>query len=287
MSVQPSDSPPTPECVRGSTVSLSPFSPSKQFPTTLQPSQQRLFDRIIAEDGVELETFGRPPIQDGQFVSHEATIYRIEVDQLGTEMVSGRTAALSWEKGQSAPSDETVTEYSTLPDADQNALDLLVHGPEYSRDGLPTTGMSVSNAPAPYPDGTADSALVGVGTTWVEWDNRVYEVTITDEEELLAHRTYDYSATQVAASEAEFRAFVADRFLVSLDDLSNEEQSVLETAIEAGEDGHYQDCNEPSPGYKQLRKRMEGYPGIPSPRSGWYVAYEGERYLLNISGWVY
>ncbi|MFC5972066.1 hypothetical protein ACFPYI_12065 [Halomarina salina] len=283
---QPTDGLSTPECVQGYTVSLSAFAPTRQFPTTFRPSQQRLLERIIAEDGVALQTYGRPPLRDGQYAEHEAAYYHVEVDRLGTEEVPGRLAALSWENGQTAPAGETAIAYSNLPAVDQRALDLLIHGPEYSPKGLPTQRLSVSDAPAPYPDGIDDSTLVGAGTTWVEWDDRVYDITISDEAESLTRRGYDYSVTQVATSEAEFQEFVADRYLIALDDLSSEERSVLDRAVDAGEDDHYEDCNEPSPGYTQLRQRMKNERGLPNPQSGWYVTYEGERYLLDIGEWV-
>lgn len=286
-SPSPTDQPSTPDCMRGYTVSLSSFTPAEQLATSLRPVRQRLFERIVTEDGVMLQTSGGPPIRTGRYVANDGAYYRVDLEHLGTEEIPARRADLSWEKGQEAPKDETVVAYPDLPEVDQSALDYLILGPEYWREGLPTQGMTRRDSPAPYPQGTADSSLVGAGTMWIEWDGRVYEVTITTEEMTLPRRTYDYTATRVADSADTFQAYVADRYLTPLDDLSSEEKSVLEAAAEAGEDGRYEDCNEPSTGYKKLKRRMENVSDLPESHSGhWYISYEGERYLLEIGGWV-
>jgi len=158
-----------------------------------------------------------------------------------------------------------------------------VLGPAYSREGLPRQGLSVGDSPAPYPRGTADSELVGAGTTWVEWDGREYRVTISTENRTNTRRTFDYTATRVADSTESFRAYATDRYLTVLENLSTDERTVLEAAIDAGEDGDYEDCNEPSPGYEKLKERMDSVSDLPDPaRDHWYVSYEGERYLLEL-----
>lgn len=284
---RPSNHTSTPDCMRGYTVSLSSFTPTEQLATPLRPAQQRLFERILTEDGLVLQTYGKPPIRTDRYVASDGAYYRVDFEQVGTEEVPARRADLSWKKGQEAPTDETVIAYADLSEADQIALDYLIHGPEYSREGLPTQGMSITDSPAPYQQGTADSVLVGEGTTWIEWDDRVYEVTITTEERTLTRRTYDYRATRVADSAETFREYVADRYLTPLDNLSSEEKSILEAAAEAGEYGQYEDCKEPSTGYKALKQRMEKVSDLPDPHNDhWYVSYEGERYLLEIGSWV-
>ncbi|SFR97744.1 hypothetical protein SAMN05216559_1906 [Halomicrobium zhouii] len=269
--------------MRGYRVSISPFAPTEQLVTGFRPAQQRLVDRIVAEDGVVLETYGQRPIRDEQYTLRDGTYYRIDYQQTGSESVPAKTADLSWENGREAPEDETVLTYADLPAVDQHALEYLVLGPEYSREGLPEQGLGVGDSPAPYPQGTADSELVGAGTTWVEWDGRAYRVTISTEDRTNTRRTFDYTATRVADSTESFSAYVTDRYLTVLEDLSTEERTVLEAAIDAGEDGDYEDCNEPSPGYEQLRERMDSISDLPDPATNhWYVSYEGERYLLEL-----
>lgn len=277
----------TADCVSGYTVYVSRFAPADQLVTGFRPAQQRLVDRIITEDGVVLETYGQRPIRTERYTLSDGAFYRIDSEQTGAEDVRAQRADLSWEKGQEAPENEPAVDYSALPEVDQHALEYLIHGPEYSREGLPTQGMTVGDASAPYPQGTAESELVGAGTAWVEWDGRVYKVTIATEERTITRRTFDYTATRVADSTESFRNYVADRYLRSPENLSSEERSVLEAAIEAGADGTYEDCNEPSTGYETLKQRMENLEALPAPHAdSWYVSYDGDRYLLEIGGWV-
>lgn len=277
----------TPDCGRGYTVYISRFAPTEQLVTGFRSAQQRLVDRIITEDGVVLQTYGRRPIRTEQYTRYDEAYYRIDYEQTGTEEVHAQRADLSWENGQEAPEDKTVVTYTDLPEVDQHALEFLIHGPEYSREGLPTQGMTVADSPVPYPQGTADSELVGAGTVWVEWENRVYEVTISPDDKTITRRAFDYTATRVADSKDGFREYVAGQYLGSLEGLSNEEKSVLEAAIDAGEDGKYEECNESSPGYKKLKQRLDNIPDLPDPDNNhWYISYEGERYLLEIGGWV-
>ena len=277
----------TPDCMRGYTVYISRFAPTEQIVTGFRPAQQPLADRIITEDGVTLRTYGQPPIRTEQHTRYDEAYYRIDYEQTGTEEVQAERGDLSWESGQEAPGGKPVVSYTDLPEVDQHGLDYLIHGPKYAREGHPTQSLGKRDTPVPYPQGTADSELVGAGTMWVEWDDRVYKVTISTDDRTIARRTFDYTATRVADSKKGFRKYVADRYLKPLEGLSSEEKSVLEAAIEAGEEGKYEDCNEPSPGYEKLEQRMENMSELPAPYTGhWYISYEGEQYFLEIGGWV-
>lgn len=141
--------------------------------------------------------------------------------------------------------------------------------------------MTIGDASAPYPNGTSESALVGEGTTWVEWNGRVYEASVTTEEATFTWRTLVYGATRVADSAEAFRAHVAETYLTTLDGLSSGARSVLDAAKSAGRRG-YEDCNEPSAGYEALRRRLENVPRTPERhRERWYVAYDDERRLSS------
>lgn len=276
----------TPDCMRGYTVYVSSFAPTTQLVTEFRPAQQRLIDRIFAEDGVVLRTYGQRPIRTEQYTLHNEAYYRIDYEQTDSEEVQAHRADVSWEKGQEAPADESVVNYSDIPEADQHALEHLIRGPKYSREQHPTQSLSVGGN-APYPQGSGESELVGAGTMRVKWNDRVYEVTISTEEGTITRRTFNYTATRVADSEVGFRKYAADRYCRQLEDLSSEEKSVIEEAINADEYGKYEDCNEPSEGYQMLKQRLEDESDLPDPLGDhWYISYDGERYLVEITGWV-
>ena len=277
----------TPDCTRGYTVYISPFAPTEQIISTFRPAKEPLVERIITDSGVELQTYGQSSVENNQYTRYDEVYYRIDYEQTNTEEVQARPADLSWEKGQKAPENKTVVNYTALPEVDQYALEYLIYGPKYTSEQLPKESLGIRNKPVPYPKGTENSELVGAGTTWVEWNNHVYNVAISANSTTITRRTFNYTAARIADSEEMFREYVADRYLESLEGLSSEEQSVLEAAIKANKGGKYEDCNEPSPGYEKLEQRMENMPDLPNLHAGhWYISYEGEQYLLEISGWV-
>lgn len=276
----------TPDCMRGYTVYVSSFAPTTQLITGFRPAQQRLIDRIFAEDGVVFRTYGQRPLRTEQYTQHKEAYYRIDYEQTGSEEVHAHRAKISWEKGQEAPGGETVVNYSDLPEVDQNALEFKIYGPKYSSKQHPTQGLSTEGN-TPYPQESEESELIGAGTKWVKWNDRVYEVVVSTEEGTITRRTFDYTATRVADSAEGFREYAADQYCRQLEDLSSEVKSVIEEAINAEEYGKYEDCNEPSEGYQKLKQRMENNPDLPDPMSDhWYISYRGERYLLEIGGWV-
>ncbi|WP_380677194.1 hypothetical protein [Salinigranum sp. GCM10025319] len=195
-----------------------------------------------------------------------------------------RLLSVQWEAGQTAPADAETTPYATLPESDQRALRLAIFGPVYERglDRHPRQGLSVREFPAPYPDGTAGSRLARKSRTWVEWQDRVYAVRAGGETET-ERRTYRYEFERVASSAEGFRSVVADEYLIALDALDEAEREIVASAV----DGGYEKCEPTSAALDGIRERLNAARDLPHPREGeWYVSYDGERYLLDVSGWV-
>ncbi|WP_318569304.1 hypothetical protein [Salinigranum marinum] len=284
----PTEQRPVDDCQSGITVSTDAFAPVEQVVTAVDEPARPIVDDAVGDGSTEgptvVSTYGRPPIADGVFVRSGDSFYRCRHSQVGRESVPARRLAVQWEAGQDAPDDASTVSYAALPESDRRALRLAVFGPVYERDldRHPQEGLSVRAFPAPYPDGTADSRIVANGEAWVEWRGRVYHVRVGGETET-ERRTYRYEFEPIGASPAAFRSFVAAEYLVSLDDLSSAEREIAESAI----DERYEECEPGSAALERFRERLTVARELPRPRDGeWYVSYDGDRYLLTISGWV-
>lgn len=278
----------TPTCIRGFYVSADPFDPPEDLPAdfTMAPEPLRELVREVVENEVlEIATYGEEPLQDGLHLRREGVFYRLSVELTDGTGVPARRTNLEWEAGQTAPDGADVVAFEDLPGADRRALELLVYGTEYSRPYQhPREGLSAHDVPAPYPGGTDGSQLVGAGTTWVRWDDRVYRVEVTTESTTVTRRAYRLAVSEVAADEAAFRQQVVDRYLVALDDLPDGERDVLSTATE----GTYEECEPASDALDGLRERLSAHEQLPPwYEDSWFVAFDGDRYALAITNWVH
>jgi hypothetical protein len=252
----------------------------------VRPRLLHHLERVLAEGSVEVVTYGDDsPLPDGLHLRRDGAFYRLGVEQVDSTGVTAYRTDLSWERGQTAPDGAAVVAYDDLPESDQRALRLLVFGTEYERPfERPRAGLSMGDVPAPYPDGAADSRLVGAGTTWVRWDDRTYEVEVTTEETTVARRTFELTAEQVAESPDAFRRLVADRYLVSLDDQPEDQRAIVSAAVEEG----YEECTPASEPLAALREWLSGRETLPPEyEESWFVAFEGSRYELDITQWVH
>lgn len=278
----------TPACIRGFYVSADPFDPPEDLPAdfTMAPEPLReLVREVVENEVVEIPTYGGVPLQDGLHLRREGVFYRLSVELTDGTGVPARLTNLEWEAGQTAPDGADVVAFEDLPESDRRALRLLVYGTEYASPYQhPEAGLSARNVPAPYPDGTDGSQLVGAGTTWVHWDDRVYRVEVTTETASVTRRIYRLVVSKVATDEAAFRQQVVDRYLVTLDDLPDGERDILSTAT----DGTYEECDPASDALDGLRERLSAHEQLP-PRyeDSWFVAFDDDRYELAITNWVH
>ena len=148
---------------------------------------------------------------------------------------------------------------------------------------LPSESLSVREFPAPFPDGGDDSRLVG-GVAWVRWRDRTFRVeTAADSETTQKRRTFRYTLERVAADAGEFRRRIADRYLVRLDDLPEDQRAVVERA----RDGGYEECKPQSKALADLRRRLPDSGRLPEPHGdSWYVELDGRRFRLELAEWV-
>jgi hypothetical protein len=269
------------------TVRTEPFAPVEQVAIAVDDPARPIVDAATGDGSggsTEITTYGRAPIHDGAFLRLDGAFYRSRHSEVERESVPGRLLWVRWEKGQTAPADAETTSYAALPANDQRALRLAIFGPVYERglDRHPRQGLRVSDFPAPYPDGTSDSRLVGSDRTWVEWQDRVYAVRVGGETET-DRRTYRYEFDRVASAAEAFRSVVADEYLFALETLDDAEREIVASAV----DGGYEECEPTSAALDSLRERLNAARDLPHPREGeWYVSYDGERYLLDVGGWV-
>lgn len=271
-------------CVSGFSVHGRPFDPAGELPLILSAGQRSLVERLVDDHPAEISTyFGDPPIRGGVFVEHRGTFYEVSAEEIGRTEVPARLLELSWNAGQTAPGDARTVHFEELPRPDRRVVRLVVEGPEYGgQEGHPSEGMTVSEFPAPYPDGVADSTLVGAGETYVRWNDRTYLVEVGGEA-TTSRYTYRYDIAAVADGPDAFRSVVADRFLVALADPSEPVADILAAATGDG----YQECEPASEGLRQLRQQLPAEKELPHPRDGaWYVAFEGDRYELGIIDWI-
>lgn len=288
---EPTDSPSgesTPDdCTSGFHVSAEPFAPAKELPVELDPPQRSLVDSLLPDGSTEVTTYAAdPPLRDGVYIERDGNFFRAETTRLSEEEVPARLFDVDWEKGRTPPENATVVAFETLPGADRQALRLVVEGPKYGGEGEegghPTQGLSHTDYPAPYPNGTADSRLVGAGTTWVRWNDRAYRVRVDGESTTTRH-TFGITVSQVVGDAAGFREHVEREFLRRLSNLPAGEADILQSATGDA----YQECAPSSKSLASLQDRLPAAEQLPPPHSqSWYVAFGGERYRLWITNWV-
>lgn len=282
----PTDGPRGGSCSGGFTVDLSAFDPATDLPVALHDAERELVDRAVADGPVTVETYDdSAPLPDGSFLERDGAYHRLDVAETAAEEVPARELDLEWEAGQTAPDDAAVLAFEDLPANDRNALEQAVFGSPYGPEtGLPQEGLTMQDVPVPYPDDTADSALVGAGWTWLRWDDRTYRVRVGTQATVTRH-SYEVAVPFVAEGAGPFREAVAERFLVDLSGVSGPERAILEAATT--EDGH-EECEPASDGLAALQERLADAPTLPHPADGeHYAAFDGERWALAVRNWVH
>lgn len=273
-------------CTAGYHVTAEPFDPARDLTVRLDDPERALVGDAVEEGPVAVDLYaGSPPLDDDAYVEYDGTYYETATSQVDTTEIPAVVTNVEWEKGQEAPDGSDVVAFDDLPESDREALRFAVYGGRFDRErhGHPREGLSVREAPIPYPSGTGDSVLVGDGERWVRWNDRTYRVWTAGETTTTRNR-FHVEVTAVAGDADAFREHVAEHHLLELADLSSAGREVLREATE----GTYEECEPASEGLAALQSRLPEDDRLPPPRNdAWYVAFEGERHELHVHQWVH
>lgn len=268
------------DCTGGFHVSGERFDPATDLTLSLDADQHEIVAEAAETGTAERTTYGQEPLRGGVFVEHDGAFYETSVTTAGTDEVMAYRLSIEWEAGQRAPDDATVVAFSALPEVDREVLDLAVYGSDERREH-PAESLSVTDFPAPYPDGAASSELVS-GITWVRWNDRDYRIEVegsTSQE----RRTFRYAVERVATDPEEFRTVVAADYLVNLAELPDGARDVVSQAL----DGGYEECAPASDALERVRSRLDDDQRLPHSADGWYVRFDGGKYRLSVREWVH
>lgn len=267
-------------CQSGFHVSTAPFDPVSDLPADLDGRERSIVADAVAGEDATHTTYARPPLAGDAFVAYDGAFYRTASSVVSAERVPAFPMRVKWERGQEPPADAAVVPFDDLPAVDRDALRGALFGSE--RKGFPQESLSVREYPAPYPEGGDASRLVG-NVTWVEWRDRTLRVELAAESTTTRERrTYRYSVERIAATPETFRRFVADEYLVALDDAPAPQREIVTAAL----DGVYEECTPQSDALSGLRERLADATPLPDASREWYVALDGRRFRLVVRRWV-
>lgn len=268
------------DCESGFHVSGEGFDPATDLTVDLDDESRAIVTEAVEIGSVERTTYEQESLRDGVFVEHDGAFYETHVSTAEVESVAAHRLNVEWEQGQQPPDDATIAEFADLPEVDREVLELAIFGSDERREH-PKESLSVTDFPAPYPDGGNSSKLVADGVTWVRWNDRTYRVEL-GESATKERRTFSYEVELAATGPEEFRTVVASRYRINLAELSSDARDIVRKALE----DVYEECSPASDGLQELQDRLSDDQRLPYPAEGWYVRFDGGAYRLSIMQWV-
>ena len=245
-------------------------------------SERELATAVISNGSQTVTATNAPAPENRPFI-YNGSVYELSYEVLDAE--SATTFRLTLSTVESASQDEDSIRYRNLPTVDKGVL-----GRFGWDDGGPFEAQSVETV---YTDDEiVDSVLVpSPDYEIIEWSSGTTARVGVEESSGTEQRTYEYTAQQVHASAAEFgRSVRADHAFV-LTDLSEEQTSVVSTAIEH-DHGYQVDEGDPPEAFSQLVDRFaresEATPVYEDDESdssvsgSYIVRYDGEIYWTEL-----
>ena len=213
--------------------------------------------------GLEAPIEERPVVHNGTYydlsleseVVSEDRLYALRVQNVGATSVDGEVA------------------YDELPDGDREALSRV-----FEEEGSDEPGFE-GGAEYPYSEDEYNTSVLVDGAT-VVYNGSRYEVE-GEELEVMDRNEYTYTAEKVAEDADGFADWARDEYAFVLDDLSGEERSVVEDAI----DGGYYEGSASEP-FRSLVRRFREHEAVVRGeyRGEWVVEYEGTTYYAELYG---
>ena len=269
-------------CSGGYNLTVATFAPTEQLPLPTEGASTELVSDTVTGGTTEIQTYGDAPIKDGEYFETADAFYRFSYTVGDSVTVTAFELDIIWEADQRVPDDETALVFEDLSERDKRAFTFALNGPRYKQFEQSNEVLRLRDVPAPYPDGRDGSVFPEDETTWVEYEDRVYEVSVGDLT-TLERRTFVYEADQVASDDASFEQHIVDQHLIALAELPEAGRTVMREAIEGG----YEECTPLSDGLEAVDEALTDSTALPEPHeNSWYVSFEGERYRLERQVWV-
>lgn len=213
-----------------------------------------------------------PPYESPRPLAHEGAYYRISHEVVDSRTAIQYTIQIDYDPA-TAPS--PVIAYDDLPAVDQAALGELIP----PRDEPPDSdGFDVGRSYR-YPDVSESVLAPEPEYEGISHDGSTYRVEIEGSREVTVE-TYEYSAERVADSAADLGRQLRERYLFTLEGLSDAEREIVDEAIE----GSYFPDGEVSDAFRSLADRFRNQAGIETTEHGgtWLARYDGTIYWTDL-----
>lgn len=272
------------DCTSGYDVSGEQFDPATDLLVSLPRDEKQIVADAVQTGTATRTTYAGETLESGLFVEYDGRFYQTDTTRVQTTSKTAYLMNISWEKGQTPPSDAVTVPYSSLSESDQDALSYAVEGSQSDeRKGIPSESLRINEAPIPYPEGGQASQLVGSDEVWVHWKDRYFRVQVNGETTKEKY-TYEYTVMEVAETPSAFREHIASFYRVDLTGLPEDQRAIVQQAI----DGGYEECTPASEPLEQLQNRLPEDKQLPQPEHGsWYIRFDGNNYQFRILEWIH
>lgn len=227
------------------------------------------------ENGTANATGRSPPLEPGLPVEYEGRYYELDVTETDRREATEYGISIDYDPGTATPGGEVV-DYAELPAVDRAAMDSLLPPPEDANGG-DGTDFGVAHA---YSEEEAAASVLVPEQEYdaVRYEGEHYPIR-TDDGRTVTVSDYRYRATAVAATAAEYAAWVRESYRFTLSGLSDAEREVVEQAIDGGyHEGSVEDA------FASVARRFHDHEPVKGRDGGgnWLVRYEGSEYWADL-----
>lgn len=234
-------------------------------------SAQRLVRRAI-ENGSATASGRRPPVESGLPFAHEGRYYDVSWAVTGSQQGTLVDLAIDY---NGTASDRRAVAYESLPVPDRRALGTLLPPRTERRTEGYDFGVGVT-----YNATERDrSVLLSEDYEAVRYEGETYPIDVRDVREVRI-KTYRYTTTVVANDSAAYASQLRAEHLFTLSELSDQERTVVEEAIEGGY--YAEDTDDEA--FESVLERFRRHEAIQATEyeGTWLVRYEGDVYLADL-----
>ena len=210
-------------------------------------SSERELAGATIRNGSKTVSAANPPVPKNRPFIYNGSVYELSYEVVDTEPAT--TFRLTLSVAETTDQDADSIRYRNLPTADKAVLERFGwdDGGPFEAGGVEVIYTN---------DEIADSVLVPSSNySIIKWSNGTTARVSVEESSGTNQRTYEYTAQQVHASAAEFGQSVRAEHAFGLTDLSEEQASIVSTAIER-DDGYQVDDGEPPEAFSRLVDRF-------------------------------